>query len=87
MKGTLTEPLIRPASPELSEEAAPTKDGGMHEFTHHGHSCLPSKDYEVSYSVVFAVLCGNESLVPAALKNNLKTILKEKHGLVYVLSF
>ena len=49
MKGTLTEPLIVPPSPEPSEEAAQTKaDGAHHRSSAHGHQNLPSKDYEVS---------------------------------------
>ena len=51
MKGTLTEPLIRPVSPEFSEEATSKKDGGSvhaHQATQFGHHGLPAKDYEVS---------------------------------------
>ena len=50
MKGTLTEPLIRPVSPEFSEEATSKKDGGSvhaHQATQFGHHGLPAKDYEV----------------------------------------
>ena len=51
MKGTLTEPLIRPVSPEFSEEATPKKDGSSvhahHQTPQFGHHGLPSKDYEV----------------------------------------
>ena len=50
MKGTLTEPLIRPVSPEFSEEATPKKDGSSvhaHQAPQFGHHGLPAKDYEV----------------------------------------
>ena len=61
MKGTLTEPLIGPAtSPDFSEEAVTTKAGGLkHESTsssHGHHHHLPSKDYEVSLLKIQYVL-------------------------------
>lgn len=56
MKGTLKEPLIRPVSPEFSEEATPKKDGSSvhaHHAPQFGHHGLPAKDYEVICKQLF----------------------------------
>ena len=69
MKGTLTEPLIRPVSPEFSEEATPKNDGSSvhaHQVPQFGHHGLPAKDYEVCMCVCVKG-CENVDLAIAEL--------------------